>query len=105
MGEFRTESGGSLGYPTTDELVTPDKEGATNHFQGGSIYWHPDTERAKRKLFEAWGALGWEKSYLDISSSDELATPARCGANDFRMGPFCHTGPWCERISRVWNVT
>jgi len=32
-----------LGYPITDELATPDGKGRYNHFQGGSIYWHPNT--------------------------------------------------------------
>ena len=32
-----------LGYPLTDELVTPDGRGRYNHFQGGSIYWTPGT--------------------------------------------------------------
>ena len=34
---------GFLGYPTTDELITPDGFGRFNHFQNGSIYWTPDT--------------------------------------------------------------
>ncbi|MGH7601416.1 MAG: hypothetical protein ACREOI_34085 [bacterium] len=33
-----------LGYPTTDETpLSGDKVGRFNHFQGGSIYWHPQT--------------------------------------------------------------
>ena len=32
-----------LGYPATDELTTPDGVGRYNHFQGGSIYWTPQT--------------------------------------------------------------
>jgi uncharacterized protein with LGFP repeats len=31
-----------LGYPKTDERTTPDGVGRYNHFQKGSIYWHPD---------------------------------------------------------------
>src|SRR5262249_19125765 len=34
---------GFLGYPVTDESGTPDGIGRYNHFQGGSIYWSPQT--------------------------------------------------------------
>src|SRR5262245_49425731 len=34
---------GLLGYPLTDESTTPDRIGRYNHFQGGSIYWSPQT--------------------------------------------------------------
>lgn len=34
---------GFLGYPVTDETGTPDGVGRFNHFQGGSIYWSPQT--------------------------------------------------------------
>lgn len=32
-----------LGYPTTDELPTPDRRGRMNQFQHGTIYWYPET--------------------------------------------------------------
>src|SRR5690242_7932231 len=32
-----------LGFPVTDETGTPDGHGRFNHFQGGSIYWTPET--------------------------------------------------------------
>lgn len=32
-----------MGFPTTDELTTPDGVGRYNHFQDGSIYWSPNT--------------------------------------------------------------
>src|ERR671933_143954 len=36
--------GGFLGFPLTDETGTPDGRGRFNHFQGGSIYWTPETD-------------------------------------------------------------
>ena len=36
-------SSGSLGFPTSDEVVLPDGQGRMNHFEHGSIYWHPST--------------------------------------------------------------
>lgn len=32
-----------LGYPVTDELTSPNGRGRYNHFQGGTIYWTPET--------------------------------------------------------------
>jgi len=34
---------GFLGYPVTDETPTPDGRGRFNPFEGGSIYWTPET--------------------------------------------------------------
>jgi GH43 family beta-xylosidase len=33
----------SLGYPTSDEIPTPNGKGRMNHFQRGKIYWYPTT--------------------------------------------------------------
>jgi uncharacterized protein with LGFP repeats len=32
-----------LGYPTSDEIPTPDRKGRMNYFQRGRIYWYPNT--------------------------------------------------------------
>jgi hypothetical protein len=70
-------SGGSwlgfLGYPTTDETVTPDGIGRYNHFQNGSIYWSPTTgaHEVRGAIREEWAARGWEKSTLGYPVSDE----------------------------------
>ena len=32
-----------LGFPTSDEIPTPNGRGWMNHFQGGSIIWYPET--------------------------------------------------------------
>jgi len=45
-----------LGFPTTDETVTPDGRGRFNHFEGGSIYWTPETDAHEvHGLFEKNG--------------------------------------------------
>jgi hypothetical protein len=33
---------GALGYPTSDEIHTPDGRGRRNRFQHGEIWWYPD---------------------------------------------------------------
>ncbi len=65
--------GGFLGYPTTDEIGTPDGLGRFNHFQGGSIYWTPGTgaHEVHGLIRQRWSELGWERSYLGYPISDE----------------------------------
>jgi uncharacterized protein with LGFP repeats len=70
-------AGGFLGYPTTDETKTPDGLGRFNHFQGGSIYWTPETgaHEVHGAIRDKWAALGWERSYLRYPTTDEMPTP------------------------------
>jgi len=80
---------GRLGYPVTDELGTPNQDGAYNHFQGGSLYWSPPTgaHLVTGAIQDAWAAQGWERSALGYPTSDEAATASRTGAfNRFQHG-------------------
>lgn len=80
--------GGRLGYPTTDELGTPDGVGAYNHFQKtSSVYWSPGTgaHSVHNAIRNRWAQLGWERSYLGYPTSDEYAISG--GArSDFQRG-------------------
>jgi uncharacterized protein with LGFP repeats len=66
-----------LGYPTTDETVTPDGVGRFNHFRKdqneGSIYWTPATgaHAVYGEIRKKWAALGWERSFLGYPVTDE----------------------------------
>ena len=64
---------GFLGYPTTGETGTPNGKGRFNHFQGGSIYWSPDTgaHEVHGAIREEWARMGWEESCLGFPTSDE----------------------------------
>ncbi|NYI89298.1 glucose/arabinose dehydrogenase [Amycolatopsis endophytica] len=67
---------GPMGYPATDELVTPDGVGRYNHFdKAASIYFSPAT--GAHEIYGAirarWSALGWETSYLGYPTSGEFA--------------------------------
>ncbi|MCB0064179.1 MAG: hypothetical protein KDE19_18780 [Caldilineaceae bacterium] len=78
-----------LGYPITDESVTPDGVGRFNHFQGGSIYWTPSTgaHEVHGAIRARWSALGWERSKLGYPITDETATPTGlCRFNHFQHG-------------------
>ncbi|HEX4429838.1 MAG TPA: fibronectin type III domain-containing protein [Frankiaceae bacterium] len=66
-----------LGYPTTDETITPDKVGRYNHFSYGSIYWTPalGAHYVLGAIQAKWAALGWERSRLGYPRSDEFGIP------------------------------
>ncbi|WP_017985105.1 PQQ-dependent sugar dehydrogenase [Amycolatopsis methanolica] len=79
---------GPLGYPTTDELVTPDGIGRYNHFdKGASIYFSPST--GAHEIYGAirarWSALGWETSYLGYPTTGEFAADGG-RRNNFQRG-------------------
>ena len=56
-----------LGYPVTDETITPDGRGRYNHFQYGSIYWTPFTaaHETHGAIRERWASLGWDKRKVE----------------------------------------
>jgi len=62
-----------LGFPVTDELGTPDGVGRFNHFQGGSIYWTPNTgaHEVHGAIRDHWASMGWETSFLRYPTTDE----------------------------------
>lgn len=71
---------GTLGFPTTDELGTPDGRGRFNHFTGtggASIYWTGSTgaHAVYGAIRDRWARLGWERSYLGYPLTDEFEVP------------------------------
>ncbi|MBB5154147.1 hypothetical protein [Saccharopolyspora phatthalungensis] len=82
--------GGVLGYPTTDELGTPDGRGRFNHFTGtggASIYWTPRTgaHEVYGGIRVRWSQLGWERSYLGYPVTGEYGTE-QGRASEFEHG-------------------
>jgi len=69
-----------LGYPVTGEQPTA-RSGATNAFEGGSIYWSATTgaHLVRGGIAEVWAAHGLESGALGFPITDELPTPARPG--------------------------
>ncbi|KDN23939.1 PQQ-dependent sugar dehydrogenase [Amycolatopsis rifamycinica] len=81
-----------LGYPTTDELGTPDGVARYNHFlkggTAGSIYY--TTATGARAIYgeirKKWAALDYERG-LGYPATDELGTPDGRGRyNHFTLG-------------------
>jgi uncharacterized protein with LGFP repeats len=84
-----------LGYPVTDETGTPDGVGRFNHFQGGSIYWTPQTgaHEAHGAIRDKWASLGWERSFLGYPVTDEKAMPDGVGRFNQFQGGFTYWTP------------
>jgi len=83
---------GFLGFPTTDETGTPDGRGRFNHFQGGSIYWTPQTgaHEVHGAIRDKWAAMGWERSHLGYPVSDERGS-GNSRFSDFQGGRITWT--------------
>jgi len=90
VGEWNASglSQGFLGYPLTDETVTPDGIGRYNHLQNGSIYWTTTSgaHEVHGAIRSRWAALGWERSSLGYPVSDETDEIDGSG----RVGLFEH---------------
>lgn len=85
---------GFLGDPTGPETSTPDGYGRFRHFQGGSIYWTPDTGayEVHGAILQKWESLGWERSDLGYPITDESTTPDGIGRyNHFQYGSIYWT--------------
>jgi uncharacterized protein with LGFP repeats len=93
---------GLLGYPTTDETITPDGIGRFNHFSNsGSIYWTPSTGAwsIRGAIRAKWASMGWETSPLGYPVTDETGVPDGVGRfNDFSNSGSIYwtpsTGAW-----------
>ena len=80
---------GFLGFPTTDELGTPNGRGRFNHFEHGSIYWTPGTgaHEVHGAIRDKWASLGWERSRLGFPTTDEKTPPnGRGRVSEFEGG-------------------
>jgi glucose/arabinose dehydrogenase len=72
-----------FGAPTTDEVASTTKPGASNTFAGtaatgvASIHWSPDTgaHSVYGEIRKVYAAMGFEKSVLGYPTTDEFGTP------------------------------
>jgi hypothetical protein len=91
------EEGGFLGLPTTDELISPDKEGHLRHYKNGSIYWSPRTHAAHEvhgEIKRRWAETGWEMGPLGYPTTDEILAPDGTGRlSHFEKGSIYWTHP------------
>lgn len=83
-----------LGKPLTSETPTPNRPGAYNLFQGGSIYWSLATGawEVHGAIRSNWGSLGYENSGLGFPISNESPLPGGAAFNIFENG-LCYYAP------------
>ena len=67
---------GVLGYPTSDEMATPDGLGRFNTFQNGNIYWSPGTGafEVHGPILQAYLGVQATQSHLGYPTSDVFPT-------------------------------
>jgi uncharacterized protein with LGFP repeats len=88
------EATGGLGYPKTDERITPDGIGRFSWFTGGLICWHPDMGawELHGAILIKWLSLGGVRSHLGYPRTDEMGTPDGAGRyNHFQHGSIYFT--------------
>lgn len=66
-----------LGFPTSEEIATPDGAGRYQVFEHGTIHWHPLTgaQPVPVDFLEPWGALGWEQGRMGFPLSAPVRGP------------------------------
>jgi TolB-like protein len=94
------EAKGLLKQPIGPEQTAPDGSGRYRHFEGGSIYWSPQSGawEVHGSIRVKWADLGWERGFLGYPLTDELTAPDFYGRyNHFQGGSIYwthHTGAW-----------
>ncbi|MFB7720772.1 alpha/beta hydrolase-fold protein [Nocardia sp. NPDC056100] len=80
-----------LGFPTGGDAPLPDGRGRFQSFQGGSIYWTPQTgaQMVRGAILDAWGKQGFERGPAGYPNGPEIATPNKDGVvQGFENGPI-----------------
>jgi hypothetical protein len=74
--------GGTLGYPTSDEVVGLVNGGVYQNYQQGTIMWSPATgaHYTVGSIRQEWAARGYEGGMLGYPTSDEVAGLVNGGA-------------------------
>ena len=80
---------GMLSFPKMSVNKTPDGLGKYVYFEGGSIYWSPQSgaHEIHGNILSKYGQLGWETGYLRYPLTDEQIAPDGVGRfNHFQGG-------------------
>lgn len=77
-----------LGFPTSDETVTPDGKGRYNYFENGAIYWSSATGAfpITGDILRQWSSAGFEKSSFGYPIADPVASPGKATEQRFQNG-------------------
>jgi uncharacterized protein with LGFP repeats len=102
-----------LGFPTTDTFVTRDGRGLWAQFDGGDIFWSPDTgaqaHAVQAIIWDKWVAYNWDEGLLGSPTTDTIVRADGSRYNDFQKSTILWTplhdtsaisGPiWAEWVS------
>ncbi|MEV5647859.1 alpha/beta hydrolase-fold protein [Nocardia sp. NPDC052254] len=83
--------GGPLGLPTDAEQALPDGHGRFQNFQGGAVYWTPETgaQVLRGAILTEWGRQGFERGPAGYPTGPEAKTPNKDGVvQGFQGGPM-----------------
>jgi uncharacterized protein with LGFP repeats len=105
-----------LGYPTSDEeMDSHGGIGRVSRFQGGAIYWTPETDahEVHGAILQRWTDLGAEQSYLGYPVTDEGSWIDAGRNEEVRISKFQHgeidwtakagAAPWPTQYSFTLN--
>jgi uncharacterized protein with LGFP repeats len=93
-----------LGFPVTNEQITPNGQGRYSVFQYGSIYWSPTTgaHAVMGAIRDRWAHEGWEAGWLGFPITEEFPVPGG-RAQDFQCGSIGWTPGGGTVIARIWR--
>ena len=93
---------GELGMPISDEIKLPDEKGVIQVFEGGHIYYSPDTGAhiIKGLIWDRFSKEDYEK-YLGYPTTDEIGFPTRQGK--FQIFQFGHIY-WLDGRDKAFAV-
>ena len=104
---------GKLGYPTSDEIGGFKNGGVYQSYQGGAIYWSPDTgaHLSVGGIRTLWGSTGFESGPLGYPTSEEIGGLKNGGVYQLYQGGAIYwsstTGAHVSRggIRGAWGST
>lgn len=84
-----------LGYPTSDEMVTPDGKGRYNKFEYGSLYWSASSgaHAVYGEILPKWGAAGYEGGTYGYPTGDTVGTADGGASQVFQRGTITVSPP------------
>jgi uncharacterized protein with LGFP repeats len=84
LAAYRAAGGptGALGFPTTSDAPTPDGRGYVVRFQGGDVYWSPETGAriVRGGIRNTWLAAGGTSGFFGFPTTSETVVPGGRGA-------------------------
>ncbi|MBJ8346247.1 alpha/beta hydrolase-fold protein [Antrihabitans sp. YC2-6] len=92
---------GPLGYPVAEEVKTPNKDGIVQGFEIGAMYFNQATgaKRVQGLIFQKYGSLGYEDSWLGFPKSNEVAVKDFGKFNEFEGGNI-----YWSPLSGAWSI-